>query len=157
PLRVARIAGTSRIERGSASLVIRSSQRSSSSSSAAGVAPVSTSASRQPSAAFAHFSFSCCEIRTSIMRAASRFPRTLSPLSLLEAADVCNQSLNLVGLQTFSISRHFVLAFLDRSLQFGVALAGNLGIGKTHHSHVLARRRIAFSRSTVAHRAFRLV
>src|SRR5882724_7690413 len=128
PARVDTTAELSSTERGSGSLAMRSSHARSSSSSAAGAAPVFTSASTQPRAAFGHLAFNSPEILISVI--APQLNRTIQDLrhcQLLQAPDVRHQPLNFLELQTLSIGRHFVFSFFDHRPQSASDLPATAG------------------------------
>jgi len=74
-----------------------SSHARSSSSNAAGVAPVFTSASTQPRAAFGHFAFNSTAIFISVIVRALNRTIKLPALQLLQAPDVRHEPLNFLG------------------------------------------------------------
>lgn len=55
-----------------------------------------------------------------------------------ETTNVGNHGFDLIGLQAFAVSRHLVLAFLDNSRQFVVALLGDFRIAEAPHLRTLA-------------------
>src|SRR5438445_2195492 len=155
--RVDTTAELSNTERGSGSLVMRSSHARSSSSSAAGVASVFTSASTQPRAAFGHLAFNSPAIFISVI--APQLNRTIQDCRhcpLLQAPDVRHEPLNFLGLQTLSIGRHFVFSFFDHRPQVGVGLAGHRWIAEAHDAHAFPRWRASLATRAVANGTLRI-
>src|SRR5438445_1601100 len=157
PARVDTTAELSSTERGSGSLAMRSSHARSSPSSAAGAAPVVTSASTQPRAAFGHLAFNSAAIFISVIMPLNRAIHDCGHGQLLQAPDVRDEPLNFLGLQTLSISGHFVFSFFDHRPQVGVGLAGNRWIAEAHDAHAFPRRRVSLAARAMAYGALRLV